>query len=271
MSALPADLAPDRLDAALADAPLGRSREVCAETASTMDLAWAARERGAPHGHLALADRQSAGRGTHGRRWDSPGGLDLYLSVLLRPGAPAAALATLPLAVGAAVAQVAEDAGVNDARVKWPNDVVVGAGQAARKLSGTLVESRAPAGGGAPDVVVGIGLNVRRARFPTFGEGDLPGTSLSLEGARTTERPVLLAAVLRALAERLERLLAAGSEAVLPEVARRLWGRDQPVVVQAEGDAPLRGVLRGLAADGGLRLEVAGAERVVRSGRLGPA
>jgi BirA family transcriptional regulator, biotin operon repressor / biotin---[acetyl-CoA-carboxylase] ligase len=99
--------------------------------------------RGAPHGTLVTAGEQSAGRGRQGRTWVAPPGRALLCSLLVRQPPR-----LLPLAAGVAVAEVVGP----EARLKWPNDVLV----RGRKVSGILVEGR-------PQerwAVVGIGLNV---------------------------------------------------------------------------------------------------------------
>ncbi|MEO0326893.1 MAG: biotin--[acetyl-CoA-carboxylase] ligase [Myxococcota bacterium] len=267
---LPDDLEPGPLAAALEGAALGESREVVAVAESTMDLAWAARDRGAPHGHLVLADAQTAGRGSYGRRWTSPGGQDLYLSVLLRPRGttprpPAAHLGMLAQAGGLAGAEVAEAAGVAT-RVKWPNDVVV-ARATPGKLAGVLVEARAPAGTTAPDLVVGIGLNVGRESFRTFDGAHLPATSLRLEGSRW-KRLEALRALLDGLAKQLQRLRREGAGSTARRVEARLWARGEGVQLTVEGQAPVACTLLGLAPDGALRVAVDGETHTLRSGRL---
>jgi BirA family biotin operon repressor/biotin-[acetyl-CoA-carboxylase] ligase len=107
---------------------------------------------GAPHGTLVTASAQSAGRGRQGRRWSAPAGSSLLMSLLLRE-----VPTLLPLIAAVAVSEVAGA----QARIKWPNDVVLetaGAGERGglAKLAGILVEGRLQAGW----AVLGIGLNV---------------------------------------------------------------------------------------------------------------
>ena len=107
--------------------------------------------RGAPHGTTVTASEQSAGRGRQGRTWVAPAGKALLLSVVIRDPSR-----LLPLAAGVATAEVVGP----QARLKWPNDVVLGG----RKVAGILIEGR-------PQelwAVLGIGLNVavRTEDFP---------------------------------------------------------------------------------------------------------
>ncbi|HLA79334.1 MAG TPA: biotin--[acetyl-CoA-carboxylase] ligase, partial [Vicinamibacteria bacterium] len=95
-----------------------------AELGSTNDWLKDACRHGLPEWSLVVADRQTAGRGRHGRAWASPPG-NLYLSVLLRPRLPAELVSLLPLLAGVAVVEAAAGWGVA-AELKWPNDVQAG-------------------------------------------------------------------------------------------------------------------------------------------------
>jgi BirA family transcriptional regulator, biotin operon repressor / biotin---[acetyl-CoA-carboxylase] ligase len=122
---------------------LGRPRLHLRVTTSTNDRARELAQAGAPHGTLVTATEQTAGRGRQGRTWSAPAGRALLMSIVLRETP-----ALLPLAAALAVADVAG----SDARVKWPNDVLVDG----RKVAGILAEARVQEGW----AVVGIGLNV---------------------------------------------------------------------------------------------------------------
>ena len=145
---------------------------------------------GAPEGFTVVADEQTAGRGRLDRRWTSPFGAGLAMSVVLRPVVPDAAWGWIPLMAGLAVAEALGAQGVS-ASLKWPNDVVVdGAardgGPGPRKLGGLLVERVGAA------LVVGIGVNV------DLDVDELPvplATSTRLEGA-VVRRELLLVSVL---------------------------------------------------------------------------
>ena len=96
---------------------------------STNERARGLASAGAPHGTLVTASEQSAGRGRQGRRWTAPAGRALLCSVVIRDPSR-----LLPLACGVSVAEVVG----GDARVKWPNDLLVDG----RKVAGILVEAR---------------------------------------------------------------------------------------------------------------------------------
>ena len=217
---------------------------------------------GAPAWSAVVASRQTAGRGRQGRAWLSPEG-NLFLSVLLRPGLAPDRAGLLPLAAGVAVAEAAGEWGV-DARLKWPNDLLV----SGRKLGGVLVEATAGREG-LETVVVGVGMNVGLdpAAVPIALQGAI--TSVRAETGREPGIAVAAAAVLDRLAVWYDALARDGPPAVLMAWRARSvpwWGQ----AVEARcGDAVLRGVARGLDGRGALILDLAdGSQRAVLSGEV---
>lgn len=160
---------------------LGQPREHHASLPSTNDRALAWAREGAPHGAMVTADAQTAGRGRLGRRWDSPPGAGLYVSLVLRPAEVLAGRGWDPrwAALGLAVGLGLRDGlarWVPDVLLKWPNDLLV----RGDKLAGVLCETRWQ--GSTPDVVVGFGVNVAQREFPA----ELRATSLAREMAGRT-------------------------------------------------------------------------------------
>jgi BirA family biotin operon repressor/biotin-[acetyl-CoA-carboxylase] ligase len=128
-------------------------------------------ESGAPHGSVVVAESQSAGRGRNGRVWHSPRG-GAWLSILIRPQNFPELLSSLPLVGALGIAEsLVQSFGV-DARVRWPNDVVVGW----RKIAGVLVESKSK-GNELLYAVLGLGIN---ANFDTNKIESINRTSTSL-------------------------------------------------------------------------------------------
>lgn len=203
---------------------------------STNERAFAALAAGeARHFDAHLALEQTAGRGRLGRSWNSPRGEGLYLSVVLLPPAPGWPAPALAMAAGLAMRDLAAACGVADARLKWPNDLLV----RGAKLAGILVEARGfdPA---APHYVLGMGMNLKQTRFDPLLAAERAVTSLALE-ARALEP-------------------GEAAEQLLPLLARRL--------TQASGAmATLCDDYVGAAGWRGELLDVEGASRVAR-GRL---
>jgi BirA family biotin operon repressor/biotin-[acetyl-CoA-carboxylase] ligase len=271
------DLTAERVAERLTTERYGRSLELRDETGSTNDDARSAALAGAPDGHLVVAESQRQGRGSRGRRWISPGGQDLYFSLLVRLPLSIERLPPLTLAVGLAVAESAEaflppGLGV---QVKWPNDVWI----ARRKLAGILVESassscsRAPTQEALQPVVIGVGINVRRRDFPD--DLDTPPTSLALAaGERAAEparepdldRAPILARVLSGLEHWVERYVHEGLDPVAQALAPRLALRGE----LARCDECV-GTVLGISREGALLLQTDQGVRGMLAGTLRPA
>src|SRR6267143_5606883 len=119
-------LVADDLRAGLEECRLGNQLVVVEETASTNDLVWEAETRGAPEGFVVFAERQTAGRGQYGRRWESAPHQGLWFSVLLRPRITLKESPQLTaLLASAAAATIIEETGCS-ASIKAPNDIYVG-------------------------------------------------------------------------------------------------------------------------------------------------
>jgi len=222
---------------------------------STNERALAAVAAGsARDGDVHVATAQTAGRGRRGARWESASGEGLYASVVLLPGPPPPPAPAVTMMAGLAVLDAVRALGLVAARLKWPNDVLVGPA----KLAGILVETRGldPA---APHLVVGIGVNVTQRAFPAGLERERAVTSLAREGLETSP-DALLRALLDALPPRwqqareqpegLARDYLDGAELAGRSVRVVLPGEEVVGVVRALD--PLRGLTLA-AQDGGER------------------
>jgi BirA family biotin operon repressor/biotin-[acetyl-CoA-carboxylase] ligase len=186
-------------------ATLGHPRVHVRVIGSTNDRARALAAAGAPHGTLVTAGEQTAGRGRQGRTWSAPQGQALLCSLLLRRHD-----ALLPLRAGLAVADLAGP----DARVKWPNDVLLGE----RKLAGILVEARP----GEAWAVLGMGINV------ALDLAALPA-EIAARAATLGRAPAELDAALAELLAFLEHRLEAPAGAVLDALRARDALLERPV------------------------------------------
>ncbi len=145
-------------------------------------------------GDVCLAEQQSAGRGRRGRQWESPAGVNLYLSLRWCFASVPENLPVLSLVTGLAVAEALEDCAISGHGLKWPNDVYY----AGRKLGGILLESV----GSLEQIVLGIGLNVNM--LAEAGAGiDQPWISLREIDGKPVNRNLLVAAILKRLIVRL--------------------------------------------------------------------
>jgi BirA family biotin operon repressor/biotin-[acetyl-CoA-carboxylase] ligase len=218
---------------------------VLRSVSSTLDLVHELAEEGAPAGTAVLADEQVRGRGREGRRWHSPPGSGILLGYLHRPRHSSLA-GVLALRVGMAVGEALGVLGI-EARLKWPNDVVI----RGRKAGGILCEART-ALGEVTWVAVGIGLNVR---------GPVPAELAQHAVALDQVRPgITRLDVLEALMPRLHQLTEGSTLSQTERDAYRRvdWLAGREVV------EPVAGRVAGVDADGALRVETTlGTQRVL--------
>ena len=203
------------------------------------DLLLAAADGAAP-GLVRAAAHQTAGRGRLDRHWTSAPGASLLVSVLLEP-VPTDAMQHLVGAVALAMAETLEALVGLDARIKWPNDLVVDD----RKLAGVLAET-AMVDGAVTAVVVGIGCNLGPDAVALADRST--ATDVRTVTGRVCDREALLDAFLRRLDIRLDALDAVGADAV----ARSATLGRRVLVQRTAGD--LVGVANGIAPDGALLL-----------------
>ena len=207
----------------------------------------------APEGAVATADHQRAGRGRHGRRWDDEPGSALLVSVVLRPPADAPT-AQLSLVCALSVAETVERAAALEARVKWPNDVLV----EGRKVAGILLEGRDGA------VVCGIGINVNQVEGALPAHARTAAASLRTLTGREHDRAIVLIELLQRLEANYDAWLASGLAALLAELEHRDALRGREVTVGG-----VTGTASGIAPDGRLGVIGAdGAETLVASGEV---
>ncbi len=194
-----------------------------------MDVAHALAAAGAPAGVLVVADQQRKGRGRGGHRWQSDADAGLWMTLIERP-ADSRVVSVLSLRLGLALAEALSALADAPVRLKWPNDVFVGAG----KVAGILVEAR-----WRESIVdwIAIGIGINRT-----SPHHVPGAAALRPGV--TRHDLLLAVVPR-LRE------AARREGLLTDNERSAWhARDL-----ARGRrirAPIAGIVDGLSPDGAL-------------------
>jgi BirA family biotin operon repressor/biotin-[acetyl-CoA-carboxylase] ligase len=228
---------------------IGRAVEFHAQIGSTSDRARAALREPGGEGLAVVADLQTAGRGRRGRSWVSPSGVNLLVSVALRPALPAGVAGLLGVATALAVrdacAGFAPGAGL---AIRWPNDVVDRDG---RKVAGLLLET-AIEGGRLAEAVIGMGVNAN------WLPSDMPldiatrATSLLALSGEAVDRVALLRAVLDALDLEL-RALSRG-ESPVPRARGGSWLDGRRVEIDT-GTGIVTGLVAGIADDGSLLLD----------------
>jgi len=147
--------------------------------------------KGEPGGTIVAAEKQTAGKGRFGRSWNSDDG-GLFFSVLLRPELPPGDISSITLAAGFAVCLAVREYTKTDARIKWPNDVIIGK----KKICGILTEMTAQSDR-IDHVAIGIGINVNNSYFPD--EISDKATSLFIETGTRINRNEFFGVVIKYL------------------------------------------------------------------------
>jgi BirA family biotin operon repressor/biotin-[acetyl-CoA-carboxylase] ligase len=198
-------------------------------------------------GDACVAEYQQAGRGRRGRKWFSPFGSNLYLSMYWKLEQGPAAAMGLSLVIGIVMAEVLHRLGAVDVRVKWPNDLYLND----RKLAGILVELTGKTGDAAHLVIgAGINLKMREPATDTINQGWI---NLQEAGVNI-DRNELTATLLKELRSALVHF---EQEGLTPFIAR--WRDldnflDRPVKLLI-GDQEILGIERGIDPQGALLLE----------------
>ncbi len=191
------DLLPAAWQPFLTTSRLGREAVIAEHTlTSTNTVLKEFARNGTISGAVCLCEQQTAGRGRLDRSWSSPEGQGVWMSVLLQPETPPEKAPLITFCAAIAMAQAVRSLTGLDARIKWPNDVVL----AGRKVCGVLLEA-----GFDPQgrlfVVIGTGLNVRRSAYPP----ELADRAIALEElCDPPGRDALIAAYLNRLEDTLQ-------------------------------------------------------------------
>jgi BirA family biotin operon repressor/biotin-[acetyl-CoA-carboxylase] ligase len=200
-----------------------------------------------PSGYACIAEYQQAGRGRRGRKWFSPFGSNLYMSMYWRLDQGPAAAMGLSLVIGIIMVEVIQSLGAPDVRVKWPNDLYLND----RKLAGILVELTGKTGDAA-QIVIGAGVNLL---MRSEGTAEINQGWINLQEAGVDiDRNELAAKLINSLREALPIFERDG---LAPFVSR--WEAldnfiNRPVKLLI-GDREVHGIARGIDKQGGLLLE----------------
>jgi BirA family transcriptional regulator, biotin operon repressor / biotin---[acetyl-CoA-carboxylase] ligase len=238
---------------------LGRRLIHLATTPSTMDEARRLAHEGAHSGTVIVADVQTAGRGRAERAWHSPPG-SLLATILIRDEVPLHGLPLLSLASGIAIINAIQKLTRVEARLKWPNDVWIGA----KKAAGVLLETRIHATK-AEHVLIGLGVNgnIRPDEFPT--ELRSAATSLSIEAQRHVCLPALLKLILEDVDRTIVQLQQGDSKPILQQIRAKSLVLGRRVRVDTP-QGPAEGLATEIGDQGELIVETQDGRRAVNVG-----
>jgi BirA family biotin operon repressor/biotin-[acetyl-CoA-carboxylase] ligase len=228
---------------------LGHTIHFFEEVDSTQRIAAKLAYEGAPEGTLVVAEEQKAGRGRLDRKWFSPKGTGIWMSLILRPPIPPQRAPQLTLLVAVAISQAIQDVTGLVPDIKWPNDILLHG----KKGVGILTELQAD-----PDrvrsVIVGIGINVNQTAEQFPEDIRAIATSLAIEKGERIKRAPLIQEILLRIERLYQQYLAHGFRPI-----KLLWegyavSIGKPVTARTLGGT-IRGIARGITEDGLLILE----------------
>lgn len=218
-------------------------------------------EDGYPTGTLVVAEQQDAGKGRRGRNWESPRGVSIYMTLMLKPEINPNNASMLTLVAALAVSAAVTELTGRPAGIKWPNDIVMNG----KKICGILTEMSAQFDY-VNHIVIGIGINVHNESFPE--EIADMATSLYLETGEHFNR----AALIEEVWEQFERYYASFLETedlsgLVKEYDAHLVNMHQLVKV-LDPKEPFEGKAMGITPRGELIVDTWESRKLVSSGEV---
>lgn len=207
-------------------------------------------------GTLFIAQTQSQGKGRLGRSWKSPAGCGIWMSLLLKPEIDEAKISQITLIAGMAVCRAIG----NGAKIKWPNDIVIGT----RKACGILTEMF-ERDDHCRCVICGIGINVNNKSFPT--ELREKATSIYIETKHKTSREMLIAEIMNEFEKLYDRFCKNGFAPLIDQYRSLCVTLNKRVRVIYK-NKELFGTAEDIAADGSLIVETDSGKITVNSGEV---
>jgi len=212
-----------------------------------------------PQFHICMSETQSSGRGSRGRKWVSPYGHNIYLSLSWKFAAGSNSLDGLSLVAGLAVSNTIRLCGIEGVGLKWPNDLQIDC----RKIGGILVEVRGEAPG-VFQVVVGVGINLKLSA-EIMNEVDQPWSCLTEHGFEMELRNHFAGQLISGLIHNLEEFQTKGFSHFQSEWAALDVMHGKEIVITTQNGS-VSGRSAGVDRDGALKVETPNGVQIVRSG-----
>lgn len=219
-------------------------------------------EKGYPSGTLVVADQQVSGKGRRGRGWVSPSGTGIFMTLMIKPDIKPNNASMLTLVAALAVAKAIKDVTGEDAKIKWPNDIVING----KKICGILTEMSAQFDY-INHIVIGIGINVHNESFPE--EISSMASSLMIEaGGKKFRRAEIIAQTMLHFEEYYEIFLQTEDlSALVGEYDELLVNMNKAVKV-LDPKEPFEGKAMGITKHGELIVETWESRKLVSSGEV---
>lgn len=220
------------------------------EVSSTQDHAAQLARQGTPQGTVVIAEEQTKGRGRMGRSWHSPAGLNLYMTIVLRPSIPIVEVPRLSLVAGIGLAEAVSQFAPGIVALKWPNDLWL----RERKAAGIIAEAITDRNNQLDCVLLGIGVNVNLKPSEIPQELRSKATSIRIETGTSVSRLGLAVALFDRLQIRY-REMEQGGFGALREAWESYSALAHRTVTVVDGSTRIVGRVCGIDSDGALLLE----------------
>jgi BirA family biotin operon repressor/biotin-[acetyl-CoA-carboxylase] ligase len=220
----------------------------------------------APHATCVVAELQTAGKGRRGRNWQAGLGASLTFSLLWRFQSGASALSGLSLAVGVARIRALHALGMQQTKLKWPNDVLVAHGQAPEKLAGILIELQGDMDGPSA-AVIGVGVNLNLPE-EIRRQIDQPATDVRSLAPAAANPNILLGTILKHMADVLSEFERGGFDVLRDEWSAHHAYHHQAVRLIMPDGREVLGEVSGVASDGILLVKTPQGEQRFSAGEI---
>lgn len=217
---------------------------------------------------VVVAEKQTAGKGRLSRKWQSPAGVGLWFSILLRPNIRPDDCHLLNLLIAVLLADYLERKIKSitgkkiDINLKWPNDLYI----KNKKLAGILLQTSITATK-VNFLVLGIGLNVNQGLVDFPNELKKKAVSLRMETDKIWDREELLSEFLEFFHENYNFYFPEKQKEILDLYQNKVLFKNEIITVDFNGNK-VEGIFKGLSSQGYLILQNGKEERIITTGEM---
>ncbi len=208
--------------------------------------------KGYPHASCVATNIQTSGKGRRGRQWQSSLGENLTFSFLWRFTKGATALSGLSLAVGVSLIRSLKKININQALLKWPNDILVKDNEEYKKLAGVLIELQGDMDGQSV-AIIGIGINLKLSKNQ-LAKIDQPAIGINKCIDDDVDPNEFLAIIIKDLAEVLAKFESNSFEFFQDEWQSYDAFQDQAISINLRDGVIISGQAKGVTNTGALEV-----------------
>lgn len=228
---------------------IGKDMYIFNEVMSTNTIAKFLSMNGVGNGAVVISEKQTKARGRSGKNWESPLG-GVWLSIILNPNVTHSKIPLITLATGVAVENTLKRIGIENAEIKWPNDILI----QDKKVCGILTEA-ITSFNTIESVIIGVGIdaNINTENFPQELQENM--TTLNEEIGEKVDENLLIRLFLEEFEKISEQFINEEYETILKEWRKNSYTIGKIVEVHETFSKPYDGYVLGISRDGSLVVE----------------